>query len=381
MAGPVGDAGCVRKGSMEQGHVKGRLAGERGAPFLFRGPPTGADDGEDRAALERGLALLHRYPLFHSSSLDETRERVSRVFKPHRLRLVRPGQTIDGRMNRMPIGRHVSVNRLGHGAAVEIDPGALETFYLIQMPLCGAARIRLGREEFRSDERCGALLSPTRHLWMQWEEGCEQMMVQITRTGIERHLARMLGRPLWQPLEFAPRLDLTSPQGRRWRSFIAFVITSLAETPLFRDNAILCEEFERLVMTYLLTSHDHNYRQALDHRDDAAVPYYVRRAERYMLEHAKDRVCVQDLAAAAGVSVRTLFDGFRRFRGCSPMRYFKTIRLQAVHDELKAAEPGSKTVTEVATRWGFFELGRFSVDYRKRFGESPSQTLRRPIAS
>jgi AraC-like DNA-binding protein len=33
------------------------------------------------------------------------------------------------------------------------------------------------------------------------------------------------------------------------------------------------------------------------------------------------------------------------------------------------------TVTEIATGFGFLELGRFSVEYRKAFGESPSQTL------
>ncbi len=334
--------------------------------------------GTDHArSLRTSLEVLHRHLMFRSSSLEETCERISRVFKPHRLRLARPGGRIDGRMSRLPVGSAISINRLAHGAAVEIEPGALETFYLVQMPLEGTAEIRLGRKEFLSDAALGAVLSPNLPLSMRWEEGCEQMMVQIERTSIERHLSRMIGRPLWEPLEFDAELDLSSPEGRRWQHFIAFVIQGLAEDPTIGGNPLLRDEFERLVMTHLLTGHPHNYTEALRHRDDVAVPYYIRRAERHMLEHAHERISMEQLAAAAGVSMRTLFQGFRRYRGCSPMRHFKAIRLQAAHDDLAAAEPGETTVSEIATRWGFFELGRFSVDYRKRFGVSPSETLRR----
>jgi transcriptional regulator GlxA family with amidase domain len=95
-----------------------------------------------------------------------------------------------------------------------------------------------------------------------------------------------------------------------------------------------------------------------------------------MRAHADTPISIGALAAAAGVSARTLFEGFRRFRGVSPMAALKAVRLDAVNDELEAADP-SASVTGVALKWGFVHLGRFAQDYRRRFGRLPSETLRR----
>ena len=60
----------------------------------------------------------------------------------------------------------------------------------------------------------------------------------------------------------------------------------------------------------------------------------------------------------------------------SPAKYLKRYRLTQARLRLRAADPVETTVTDVAVSWGFWELGRFAVDYRRLFGECPSQTLR-----
>jgi transcriptional regulator GlxA family with amidase domain len=69
--------------------------------------------------------------------------------------------------------------------------------------------------------------------------------------------------------------------------------------------------------------------------------------------------------------------------GMGPIRYLWMRRMLPAHEALTEAGPRTETVTKIATRFGFPELGRFSVDYRRLFGEAPSATLRRspPIAS
>jgi transcriptional regulator GlxA family with amidase domain len=66
---------------------------------------------------------------------------------------------------------------------------------------------------------------------------------------------------------------------------------------------------------------------------------------------------------------------FRAVYGRPPRRFFHDERLRAVRAELHRAAPGI-TVAQIATSYGFVELGRFSAQYRAAFGENPSATLR-----
>ena len=59
-----------------------------------------------------------------------------------------------------------------------------------------------------------------------------------------------------------------------------------------------------------------------------------------------------------------------------PKQYLHARRLAGVRRELRLA-PSEVRVVDVANRWGFWHMGRFAADYRKQFGEQPSETLRR----
>jgi len=87
-------------------------------------------------------------------------------------------------------------------------------------------------------------------------------------------------------------------------------------------------------------------------------------------------VLVEQLATAAGVSQRTLRDAFHGYFGAAPVEYLKRRTLHLVRKALKASNPATVTVTEIATQFGVWELGRFARDYRCLFGELPSKTLR-----
>ena len=85
---------------------------------------------------------------------------------------------------------------------------------------------------------------------------------------------------------------------------------------------------------------------------------------------------VQELAAAADVSDRTLLTVFRQHLGVSPQEYLSNDRLHRARRVLQSNEPGKTTVAAVAAQFGYLDFGRFAAKYRRLFGEFPSVTLR-----
>ena len=93
--------------------------------------------------------------------------------------------------------------------------------------------------------------------------------------------------------------------------------------------------------------------------------------------YAGEALNIQLLCKTIGVNERTLRVAFQCVHGKTPYRHLREQRMAAAREALLHPMPARTTVTSVATQFGFPELGRFSVEYRKAFGECPSATLRR----
>jgi AraC-like DNA-binding protein len=100
----------------------------------------------------------------------------------------------------------------------------------------------------------------------------------------------------------------------------------------------------------------------------------LRRAEEFMRCRLGDSIGAIDLCRELGVSDRTLRLAFRERYGLGPMAYFKCLRLNAVRSRLRANPVVS--IADAARAFGFHHLGNFAADYRRLFGERPSETPR-----
>jgi AraC-like DNA-binding protein len=85
-----------------------------------------------------------------------------------------------------------------------------------------------------------------------------------------------------------------------------------------------------------------------------------------------------ELAEAVGASSRWVCAAFNRRFGMPPSAWFRVRALHGARRELTSANPSLVSVSEIATKWGFWHLGRFAGTYRRHFGERPSETLKRP---
>jgi AraC-like DNA-binding protein len=103
----------------------------------------------------------------------------------------------------------------------------------------------------------------------------------------------------------------------------------------------------------------------------------MRRFRRVLEENPEEALFIPEICKAIGVAGRTLRLCCQEHLGMSPKRYLLLRRMNLVRRALHRGTADLTNVTDVATRYGFWQLGRFAVEYRALFGESPSVTLQR----
>jgi AraC-like DNA-binding protein len=103
----------------------------------------------------------------------------------------------------------------------------------------------------------------------------------------------------------------------------------------------------------------------------------MRRFRRVVEEHPEEPLYIPEMCKAIRVSDRTLRMCCQEHLGMGPKRYLLLRRMHLARRALREAGPDAASVTDIATRYGFWQLGRFAVEYQSLFGESPSATLRR----
>ncbi|KZM48831.1 AraC family transcriptional regulator [Labrenzia sp. OB1] len=320
----------------------------------------------------RHAEFLTSHPLLRTSDLDEARHVVTEKFCAHKLMMSRGHDSLAVTHNHVS-GVNVSVNYLHYGADVQIDPGMLEGFYLLQVPLSGSAFVRHRGDEIEASATTATLLNPDRETQMSWHGDCRKLLLQIDRTYLNAVAEDLLGAPPAGPIRFDPAVDLTRGSGRLIRDMVVRTAELAEKAALFsgRDRAQdLWAETD--LVSVLLNHHASNISHMLAAADHGALPSGIRRALAYIQANLSEPVRIADIARNADMNVRTLQKGFQRAFGLSPMQVLRNTRLDAARYQLSVRrDPPS--VTDVAFTNGFSHLGRFSRDYKNRFGHLPSQ--------
>jgi AraC-like DNA-binding protein len=104
----------------------------------------------------------------------------------------------------------------------------------------------------------------------------------------------------------------------------------------------------------------------------------IERFEDFLAAHPDRPLYLTEICAGVGAAERTLRAACEEHLGMGPIRFLTLRRMHLVRQALLHADHSKVTVTRIVTNHGFWELGRFSVAYRTLFGETPSETLRRP---
>ncbi|MDI3285468.1 AraC family transcriptional regulator [Polyangium sp. 15x6] len=234
----------------------------------------------------------------------------------------------------------------------------------------GEVEIRSRRLSIAPGTRA-ALFVPGRPGNIRLPVGSKGRTVTIERSALEAHFAMLTGHASRGAIPFDPDLDLTTGGGATLHGIVRLLreeIERPAVSPFVRPRLF------DVLLTALVTIPRHEGLRLLELPPPRVAPAVVRRAEEYIAAHAGEAIRLSDIVAAAGAPARSLQAAFRAARGMTPMEFLKIRRLEQARHMLLAPRPET-TVSSVAAVIGFRNAGRFSVEYRKCFQESPSETL------
>jgi len=322
------------------------------------------------------MPLLERLRIFQSRNAEETRAFLGAKHYGFDLP---PKQKagLDTRINGIYLPQSY-IGYIQYGAVpVSFSSGRDRSDYWMQLPLRGHLQGNIGRDDVACTPRHAAIASPAiENCRFLTEPNCARIQLSLHGAAVGAQLAALLGQPPDKPVNFAAGMDLTSGYGSSLARYILMAVMDLERARSVLWDRLTAGAFEQFITTALLLSHPHNYSEALQRLDRPVAPRDIKRAIEYMQCHIDASITLSDIVAASGVPGRTLFKHFKDWKGVSPMRYLRDVRLARVRDCLTRADP-DQNVTTIAMSMGFTHMGRFSVEYRLRFGETPSQTLRK----
>ncbi|MGD0026638.1 MAG: helix-turn-helix transcriptional regulator [Xanthobacteraceae bacterium] len=210
----------------------------------------------------------------------------------------------------------------------------------------------------------------------QWHGPCEVLNLVVPRQALSRMLAVDFGLDAARPLKFEPLAVVDLTKIATLTRLVETIISDLNDEMSFFSNPVIAAQAERTLLFLLLKSIPHQHLHLSNEPRAKIAPFYVRRAEAFMREHLDGTVTMDSLTAASGVSARTLYYGFDKYRSRSPMKSLKAMRLGCARKALLDARETGCRVSDVAVRCGYRNFSQFSRDYKEHFGESPAATLR-----
>ena len=270
----------------------------------------------------------------------------------------------------------ISRHKLGKVGLFTVKAGSFEAykeshneFYGLTIPLNSPFTINDDQFTQSYEPGMGHLTSPGNPLDLTCKRNCHFLACTFSLSPMNQYLQKLLQTDSAELALLSPDVLLNTPDGSALLSSVVQAWTQLnQQNHSLSENELLELEDDLLAALVLYA----------DGQPEQKTRYYTSRfkpAEEYICANLKNPVTRDALAEVSGRSIRSLSRIFQQKHGMGPMTFLRRRRLEAIYLDLLRAEPGSTTVTQVASSYGFSHFGKFSIEYKTAFGESPSASL------
>lgn len=321
--------------------------------------------------------MLHRHNMHRSGEPDATRSYLNLkelTFSP--LGKKEDTKGYSGTINTI-YGDRLYLSYMDFGAPVEIGAPENSYGYSISIPLTGQMRISSAGETIDCNQARTIFGSPQPNSIMQLDRDARVLTLTINRAALNRQFEVLTGQAHQGTIFLQPDTDLTRGIGEFINCQMRFLVDAEEAGVSVFDHRLRKTNFEDAILNAILLYLPHSHSHKLDSPSYAIVPGDVKRTIDFIHANLNQPLRLADLVRIAGIPGRTLNTHFREFAGQSPMTYLSNMRLRHAHELLKSGKV--KSVLQAALESGFVHPSRFAEQYRKFYGELPSQTIKKNL--
>jgi AraC-like DNA-binding protein len=264
----------------------------------------------------------------------------------------------------------VGFSEVSYAMATKLVASSPGDCYQVQLTLAGHCEISTGAVTVHAGPGSFVVINPRTTYRKRSSSDARQLMIRLPRRTVEQLASAESGD---NPVLFD---QSARPMPGALRDLIDFIWRDIT-TDGRRRSAVIDRSASRHLVRAVLHLLPNSASMVTPAND---LPDCLSRADRFIRHNLARGIVLADIADAAGVSTRCLESAFRRHWRTTPVTHLRNVRLDTARRMLTQPSDGT-SVTNVALAAGFSHLGRFSQEYSRRFGELPSESLRRALAT
>jgi AraC-like DNA-binding protein len=318
---------------------------------------------------------LARFPIITTNRVEEAEFRLSQSITDLQITRVDDRRCFQLEMNAVNFGRTSLIyNRFG--TKTKIKTG-MDIDYAIFVTGAGVpSKFNVDNEPHLISPQKAAIVAPAKQVQIERPRNSELIILRVALSDLWGHFEKLTNRHHRGSLIFDRTVNVFKGPGAMLKGLMNYLADGLNYDDSMLKIPSLRKSYDDMLMTSLL-SLPHNKRDELykDHSNMIA-PGLVHRAEDYMKAHLREPVNISDLIRICDCSRSVLFSAFRNARGYTPMEFLTEQRLHNAREQILKSNYDA-SIASIALDFGFISHSWFTQVYRKRFGESPSETLRK----
>ena len=321
--------------------------------------------------------LFQAFPIISTDDIDEARSFISHELTEMCFKEIKDTSSFRFQMNAVRVGQTL-VGYEAFDTTTVVDAGEVEDALVAIFGVGPATIIEIDGEPIDCSKN-GVIVAPKRRMTLHRPHRGGTLFIKTNLKTVETLLHQMAGRTLKKKLVFDSSFSLENELGSQLRRVVSHLASDLCQNRAGLENPFLTRGYESLLLNNFLALSNNHLNELAEGPNFTIAPGLVRRAEEFLSAKASLPITIADVVIHCECSRRTLYNAFRGSRGYTPMEFLLETRLCSVRRNLESPSP-CDTVSSIAFRNGFLHLSRFAEAYGKRFGELPSETLRKTKA-